>query len=77
MTTTKLPTTERPMILDNDMAAAVEKMLAPYSGKTLEKAQGAVRKIATSGIQGSYDKMLATYQTAIKAVVGKEEVADG
>jgi hypothetical protein len=76
MTTTKLPTNERPMILDLDMAAAVEKILMPYSGKTLEKAQGAVRRVANSGVQGPFDTVLAAYQSAVQAVVGKE-VSDG
>lgn len=75
-TLSKLPTSTRPLIIDTDMAAAVEKMLAPYSGKALEKAQVAVRKVHGSSVQGAYSTVLAAYQTAITAAVGKE-ASDG
>lgn len=75
-TLTKLPTNARPLILDNDMAAAVEKMLAPYSGKALERAQLAVRKVHSSAVQGPFGVVLTAYETAIKAAAGKE-ASDG
>lgn len=75
-TLTKLPTTTRPLILDNDLAAAVEQMLAPLSGKTLERAQAAVRRVHASAVQGPYSEVIAAYQSAVTAVVGKE-ASDG
>jgi hypothetical protein len=75
-TVSKLPTSTRPLINDTDMAAAIEKMLAPYSGKTLERAQAAVRKTHSSSVLGPYPTVLAAYQSAITAAVGKE-ASDG
>lgn len=65
--TSKLPTSSRPLIHDRDLAAAVEKMLAPLSGKALERAQDAVRKVAGSAVQGPFGTVLAAYQKAISA----------
>lgn len=75
-TMTKLPTVERPLILDNDLATAVERMLAPYSGKALERAQSAVRKVHGSAVQGPFAAVVTAYEVAIKQAVGKE-ASDG
>lgn len=75
-TLSKLPTNTRPLIQDPDMARAVERMLAPYSGKALERAQAAVRRVHASPAQGPYDAILKAYQAAISAAVGKE-ASDG
>jgi hypothetical protein len=66
-TTSKLPTGGRPIIRDTELAAGLEQRLAPLSGARLERAQAAVRKVATSGVQGPFTKVLAAYQSAIRA----------
>lgn len=66
--TSKLPTSDRPLIADRDMAAALESMLAPLSGARLEKAQAAIRKVAGSAVQGPFATVLKAYEAAIKAV---------
>lgn len=65
MTTTKLPTIEVPLVKDPELAATLEAMLSPYSGKQLEKAQNACRKVFASRIEGSFSQIIAAYQTAI------------
>lgn len=65
--TSKLPTSDRPLIADHDLAAAVDRLLAPLSGKSLERAQAAVRRIAASAVQGPFSAVLKTYETAIRA----------
>lgn len=71
--TSKLPTSSRPLIQDPDLAAAVEKMLSPYEGKRLDRAQAAARKVATSAVQGPFSTVLAAYQSAITAAVGADK----
>jgi hypothetical protein len=66
-TTSKLPTSDRPLIADRDLAAAIEKLLAPLGGKALERAQAAVRKVAASAVQGPFATVLRAYEAAIKA----------
>lgn len=68
--TSKLPTNERPIILDPDLAAAVEDLLRPYNGQRLERAQAAVRKVASGATQGTFSDLVDTYAAAIKGVVG-------
>lgn len=75
-TLSKLPTNTRPLIQDADMAAAVERLLAPYGGKALERAQSAVRKVHGSDVQGPFSAVVTAYETAIRAAVGKE-ASDG
>lgn len=70
MTTTKMPMIEVPLVKDPYLASALETMLAPYSGKQLEKAQAACRKVFASRIEGSFDFIVAAYQTAIDEAVG-------
>lgn len=70
MTATKLPTSPLPLLNDPELAAAVDRKLAPLSGKPLEKAQGAVRKVYASNIQGPFSVILAAYETAIDEAVG-------
>jgi hypothetical protein len=69
----KLPTVTRPIKLDADMAKALERMLEPYSGKALERAQVAVRKVYGSGLTGTFEAMLAHYRAAISAAVKDKE----
>lgn len=66
--TSKLPTSDRPLIADRDLAAALEKMLAPFSGAKLEKAQAAVRRVASSAVQGPFSTVLAAYTAALKSL---------
>lgn len=71
--TSKLPTITRPIPIDSDMAAALERRLAPLSGKRLELAQSAVRKVYGSGFQGSFADLLVAYETAIDAALAKDK----
>lgn len=66
----KLPMNERPIILDPDLAAAVEDLLAPYTGKALERAQAAVRKVASGAMQGTFSDLVDAYHKAIRGAVG-------
>jgi hypothetical protein len=71
--TSKLPTVTRPIKMEPDLAAAVERRLAPLQGKRLERAQDAVRKVYASGFQGSFSQLLARYEDAIDAVAKEKE----
>ena len=68
--TSKLPTNSRPLINDPDLAAALEALLEPYSGKALERAQVAVRKVATSSVQGPFAVIVDAYAEAVRTAVG-------
>lgn len=70
--TSKLPTNERPIIFDPDLAGAVEDQLRPYTGKALERAQAAVRRVASGAAQGTFSDLVAAYGTAIKQAVGNK-----
>jgi hypothetical protein len=72
MTATKLPTSSRPLIQDPDLAREVEAMLAPYTGKQLERAQAACRKVHSSAVLGSFSEIRGAYQTAIEKAAGAE-----
>jgi hypothetical protein len=65
--TSKLPTSDRPLIADRDLAAAVDKLLAPLSGTKLERAQAAVRKVAGGAAQGPFSVVVGAYESAIRA----------
>jgi hypothetical protein len=72
-TLSKLPTVTRPIKMEPNMAAAIERRLAPLSGKRLERAQDAVRKVYGSGFQGSFSQLLEKYEAAIDAVAKEKE----
>lgn len=65
----KLPSEDRPMRIDPDLAAALEKALAPYSGERLEKAQAAVREVRSSAAVGTFGEVLDRYRSAIREAV--------
>lgn len=67
MTATKMPTSDVPLIQDPDVLRAVDRELQPFSGKSLERAQAAVRRVHGSGIMGSFDQIVAAYRGAIQA----------
>lgn len=67
MTATKMPTSDVPLIQDPDVLRAVEHELQPFSGKSLERAQAAVRRVHGSGVMGSFSEIVAAYRTAILA----------
>lgn len=71
--TTKLPTDAAALIRDPDLAAALEKVLEPYSGAKLERAQYALRKVRSSGVQGTFSQVLAAYTAAIEKAVGERD----
>lgn len=68
--TSKLPMNDRPIIIDPDLAAAVEELLRPYTGKMLERAQAAVRRVANGAAQGTFSDLVDAYRAAIKGAVG-------
>lgn len=70
--TTKLPTDDRPLVRDPDLATQIEKILVPYTGEKLKKAQDAIRRVRMSGTQGPFDMVLAAYRSAIEKAVGKD-----
>jgi uncharacterized membrane protein len=72
-TATKLPQSTRPLIQDMDLAAAIERMLEPLTGKSLERAQAACRRVYNAGNPGTFDAMCAEYRAAIDAAVGKDK----
>jgi hypothetical protein len=72
-TLSKLPTITRAIKMEPDMAAAIERKLAPLSGQRLQRAQDAVRRVYNSGFQGSFAQLLAKYETAIEAVAKEKE----
>lgn len=67
--TTKLPTDTRPLVRDPDLAKAIDKLLQPYSGEKLTKAQNAVREVRASAAQGRFDELLEAYRVAIQKAV--------
>lgn len=75
--TSKLPTNDRPLIKDPALVAALDKLLAPLSGKALERAQDAVRRVARSAVQGTFSTIVETYRKAIRGAVGDKEATDG
>lgn len=66
MTNTALPTEERPIRMDPELAAEVNKFLEPLSGKDLKKGRDAVMSVYNSGITGSFGELLAAYRSAIE-----------
>lgn len=71
--TSKLPRVDTPMITDPDLGPALEKILAPFNGVKLEKAQAAIRKVYSSAVEGSFSTILAAYKAAIMAATGDKE----
>jgi hypothetical protein len=61
----KLPTIERPLITEPVIANALERDLAPYTGKSLERRQQAIRQTHASGVVGTIDQLLAAYRAAM------------
>jgi hypothetical protein len=55
--------------MDPDLRAAVDKVLKPYKGETLEIAEMAVMEVYHSGAEGSFDEIVATYEEAVAAAV--------
>ena len=66
----KLPTDSRPMPLDPDLAARLEKVLAPLTGKKLEAAQKAIIKVRHSGLVGSWTQLTKGYEDAVHEAAG-------
>lgn len=74
-TATKLPTEDRPMSIDPDLAAALEKELAPLSGEALTRAQDAIQRVRASALTGSFGKIVQAYRDAIAEAVAPAESA--
>lgn len=66
----KLPVEDRPLVMDPDLAAHLEHRLRPLTGKRLETAQEAVRRVRASGLTGTWDVITARYDQAIAEAVG-------
>ena len=71
-TASPLPTNELPLIRDPDLAAAVERELKALTGKKLERAQAAIRRVHGSGITGQFGELVHAYQTAIRAAIADD-----
>jgi len=66
---TKLPTDQRSLVRDPDLAAALEAIVDPLDGEELERAHAAIRQVRGSGVQGTFPEVLAAYESAISAAV--------
>jgi len=72
----KLPMETKPIKLNPDRAAALEKLLAPYSGKRLVAAQQAALEVYQSKEPRSDEQWLADYRAAIAEAVQEKEPAE-
>jgi hypothetical protein len=71
--TSKLPTNDRPIIIDPDLAQAVDALLQPFNGEPLKRAQAAVRKVASSAISVPFSQLVDAYRAEIRQAVGPRE----
>lgn len=71
----KLPMETRPLRLSPEVARAVEKALAPLTGKRLEQAQAAILKVYQSGQQMTSEQWVARYEDAIASTGQREQAA--
>lgn len=69
MGATLLPTENRAISMDPELASEVEKLLKPLKGKDLEAARVAVGKVHRSPVSGSFGEILAAYKEAIDEAV--------
>lgn len=70
-TQTALPTEDRPIRMDPELAERVEEMLANFKGKEREKAQAAVKRVYDSSVTGRFHELVEAYEAAIlEAVTG-------
>jgi hypothetical protein len=74
--TSKLPTGERSLVLDADLAVMLERMLVPLSGVKLEKAQAAVLATINNGAQGSFSQLATMFRSAIEDASGSKVPSD-
>ena len=69
MTSTTIPQETRPIRMDPDLNAAVEKLLEPYGGNDLELAQAAVVSVYHSSATGVFSELVERYEAAILEAV--------
>ena len=69
MTETAIPQETRPIRMDPDLTAAVEGLLAPYSGADLKSAQAAVVEVYHSSVAGVFGDIVKAYESAIREAV--------
>ncbi len=69
VTMSKLPRDGRPMKMDPFLAEAIERELAPYTGKRLRRAQKAVLQVSRSGFTGTFHTLVKEYGARIKESV--------
>ncbi|MDX1388274.1 MAG: hypothetical protein R3344_03745 [Acidobacteriota bacterium] len=76
MTTSILPTENKPIKIDPDGATALEKLIKPWLGTEHESAvYAAVRDVYSSGVQGSFAQIFGPdgyYAEAIAEAVAGE-----
>lgn len=64
-----LPTEQRPIRMDPDLAKRVDSLLEPYDGEDLDHAQEAVMRVYQSPASGSFGQLVARYEAAIQEAV--------
>ena len=62
-------TEARPIRMDPDLQAAIDKVLKPYKGEAREIAEMAVMEVYHSGSEGSFAEIVASYEEAVSAAV--------
>jgi hypothetical protein len=67
--TTKMPTEKRTIRMEPELEERVVEMLKPLTGKKLEAAQEAVRKVHASAVSGEFDTIVGAYREAVKGAV--------
>lgn len=71
----KMPMESRPLRLAPEVQRAVEKALAPLTGKNLEKAQAAVLRLYQSGQQMTIEQWVVAYEEAVITALGGQREA--
>lgn len=71
MSTSTLPTEQRPIRLDPELSAEIEKCIKPLAAKERGAAQAAVMEVYNSGHTGSFGELLELYRDAIAEAVAK------
>lgn len=64
-----LPTEQRPLRMDPDLAKQVDGILKKYKGDDLEKAHQGVMKVYHSGQSGGFHEIVERYREAIEEAV--------
>lgn len=68
-TDSKLPQADTALIQDPDLAAALERELSGLSGKPLERAHAAIRRVFSSDITAPFAGLVDAYRKAIHEAI--------